>query len=148
MPLVNDQPEVLTEVQALVARNRAALDGESPAVADSITVTVGIASTLEDSVAPSDTLFVYARVPGGPPMPVAVKKLSAPPIPREIVLSNQDLMLEGAGLESYPSLEGGAHISQSGTVRKMPGDLVGLSQPFDPKQVKTVGVLIDQAVGE
>ena len=148
LPLVNDQPEVLNEVQALVARNRAALDGESPAVADSITVTVGIASTLETSVAPSDTLFVYARVPGGPPMPVAVKKLPAPPIPREIVLSNQDLMLEGAGLESYPSLEVGAHVSRSGTVRKMPGDLVGLSQPFDPKQIKTVGVLIDQAVGE
>ena len=57
-------------------------------------------------------------------------------------------MLEGAGLESYPSLEVGAHISRSGTVRKMPGDLVGLSQPFDPKQIKTVGVLIGQAIGE
>ena len=127
LPLVNDQPEVLTEVKALIARNRAALDGKPPTVADSITVTVGIASALKDSVAPSDTLFVYARVPGGPPMPVAVKKLPAPPIPREIVLSNQDLMLEGAGLESYPSLEVGAHISRSGTVRKMPGDLVGFS---------------------
>jgi len=147
LPLVNDQPEVLTEVQALIARNRAALDGKPPTVADSITVTVGIASALKDSVAPSDTLFVYARVPGGPPMPVAVKKLPAPPIPREIVLSNQDLMLEGAGLESYPSLEVGAHISRSGTVRKMPGDLVGFSQPFDPKKSKTVDVLIDQAVG-
>jgi len=147
LPLVNDQPEVLTEVQALVARNRAALEGGPPTVVDSITVTVGIASALADSVAPSDTLFVYARVPGGPPMPVAVKKLPAQPVPREIVLSNQDLMLEGVGLESYPSLEVGAHISQSGTVRKMPGDLIGLSQPFDPEQIKTVDVLIDQAVG-
>ena len=80
-------------------------------------------------------------------MPVAVKKIPAQPLPREVVLSNRDLMLEGAGLGSYPSLEVGAHVSRSGTVRKMPGDLLGLSQPFDPKQMKTVGVLIGEAIG-
>jgi len=147
LPLVSDQPEVLTEVQALIARNTAALDGKSPAVADSLTVTVGITSALANSVTPGDTLFVYARVPGGPPMPVAVKKMPAQPLPREVVLSNRDLMLEGAGLGSYPSLEVGAHVSRSGTVRKMPGDLLGLSQPFDPGQINTVDVLIGEAIG-
>jgi len=147
LPLVSDQPEVLTEVQALIARNTAALDGKSPTVTDSLAVTVGITSALANSVTPDDTLFVYARVPGGPPMPVAVKKMPAQPLPREVVLSNRDLMLEGAGLGSYPSLEVGAHVSRSGTVRKMPGDLLGLSQPFDPGQINTVDVLIGEAIG-
>ena len=147
LPLVSDQPEVLTEVQALIARNTAALDGKSPTVTDSLTVTVGITSALANSVTPDDTLFVYARVPGGPPMPVAVKKMPAQPLPREVVLSNRDLMLEGAGLGSYPSLEVGAHVSRSGTVRKMPGDLLGLSQPFDPGHINTVDVLIGEAIG-
>jgi len=147
LPLVSDQSEVLIEVQALIARNTAALDGKSPAVADSLTVTVGITSALANSVIPGDTLFVYARVPGGPPMPVAVKKMRAQPLPREVVLSNRDLMLQGAGLGSYPSLEVGAHVSRSGTVRKMPGDLLGLSKPFDPGQINTVDVLIGEAIG-
>ena len=79
-------------------------------------------------------------------MPVAVRKLTAQPLPREVTLSDSDLMLPGGGLGSYPELQVGAHISRSGTVTKAPGDLLGLSETFGPGENSGVSVVIATAV--
>ncbi len=146
LPLVSDQPEVLTEVRALISRTTAALEGNSLTQTDSLRILVSVDADLVSTITPEDTLFVYARVPNGPPMPVAVRKLNAQPLPREVVLSDQNLMLAGASIGSYPELEIGAHISRSGTVQKAPGDLLGLSEPFEPEKITQITVVIAEAV--
>ena len=148
LPLVSDQPEVLTEVRALISRTTAALEGNSLTQTDSLRILVSVDADLVSTITPEDTLFVYARVPNGPPMPVAVRKLKAQPLPREVVLSDQNLMLAGASIGSYPELEIGAHISRSGTVQKAPGDLLGLSEPFEPEKITQITVVIAKAVEE
>ena len=148
LPLVSDQPEVLTEVRALISRTTAALEGNSFNQTDSLRILVSVDADLVSTITPEDTLFVYARVPNGPPMPVAVRKLKAQPLPREVVLSDQNLMLAGASIGSYPELEIGAHISRSGTVQKAPGDLLGLSEPFGPEKITQITVVIAKAVEE
>jgi len=148
LPLVSDQPEVLTEVRALISRTTAALEGNSFNQTDSLRILVSVDANLVSTITPEDTLFVYARVPNGPPMPVAVRKLKAQPLPREVVLSDQNLMLAGASIGSYPELEIGAHISRSGTVQKAPGDLLGLSEPFGPEKITQITVVIAEAVEE
>ena len=148
LPLVSDQPEVLTEVRALISRTTAALEGNSFNQTDSLRILVSVDADLVSTITPEDTLFVYARVPNGPPMPVAVRKLKAQPLPREVVLSDQNLMLAGASIGSYPELEIGAHISRSGTVQKAPGDLLGLSEPFEPEKITQITVVIAKAVEE
>ncbi len=148
LPLVSDQPEVLTEVRALISRTTAALEGNSLTQTDSLRILVSVDADLVSTITPEDTLFVYARVPNGPSMPVAVRKLNAQPLPREVVLSDQNLMLAGASIGSYPELEIGAHISRSGTVQKAPGDLLGLSEPFDPEKITQITVVIAEAIEE
>jgi len=148
LPLVSDQPEVLTEVRALISRTTTALEGDSLTQTDSLRILVSVDADLVSTITPEDTLFVYARVPNGPPMPVAVRKLKAQPLPREVVLSDQNLMLAGASIGSYPELEIGAHISRSGTVQKAPGDLLGLSEPFEPEKITQITVVIAKAVEE
>ncbi len=148
LPLVSDQPEVLTEVRALISRTTAALEGNSLTQTDSLRILVSVDADLVSTITPEDTLFVYARVPNGPPMPVAVRKLNAQPLPREVVLSDQNLMLAGASIGSYPELEIGAHISRSGTVQKAPGDLLGLSEPFEPEKITQITVVIAEAIEE
>ena len=148
LPLVSDQPEVLTEVRALISRTTSALEGNSLTQTDSLRIFVSVDGALVSTIAPEDTLFVFARVPNGPPMPVAVRKLDAQPLPREVVLSDRDLMLAGASIGSYPELEIGAHISRTGTVEKVPGDLLGSSEPFEPAKVSQITVVIAEEVEE
>ncbi|HCK76252.1 MAG TPA: c-type cytochrome biogenesis protein CcmI [Gammaproteobacteria bacterium] len=146
LPLVSDQPGVLTEVRALVARVTAALEGKPPTQIDALRILISVDPTLVSAITSDDTLFVYARVPNGPPMPVAVRKLQAEPLPREVILSDQDLMLPGAGLGSHAELQIGAHISRSGTVQKAPGDLLGSSEPFNPGRASQINVVIAQVI--
>ncbi|MBS0506459.1 MAG: c-type cytochrome biogenesis protein CcmI [Proteobacteria bacterium] len=97
--LVAADPEDLQRVRALLARARGEAGGEAPrslaaappdpaaagaglaqvaaqapAGGAAITGTVSVAETLAARVAPSDTLFVFARAPGGPPMPVEARR--------------------------------------------------------------------------
>ena len=146
LPLVSDQPEVLTEVRAFISRTTAALKGKPEVAAGPLRITISVDPAFAGTITAQDTLFVYARIPDGPPMPVAVRKLTAQPLPREITLSDSDLMLPGGGLASYPKLQVGAHISRSGTVTKAPGDLLGLSETFGPGENSAVKVVIASTV--
>ena len=148
LPLVSDQPEVLAEVRALISRTTAAMAGKAEEVTERLRITISVDPALAGTITARDTLFVYARIPDGPPMPVAVRKLTAQPLPREVTLSDNDLMLPGGGLASYPKLQVGAHISRLGTVTKAPGDLLGLSETFDPGGSSAVKVVIASTVSQ
>jgi cytochrome c-type biogenesis protein CcmH len=67
-------------------------------------------------------LFVVVRQAGGPPMPVAAKKLPAK-FPLEVTLSDADQMMPGAPLAARGALEVQARVSIAGAATPASGDL-------------------------
>lgn len=68
------------------------------------------------------TLFVYARVPDGPPMPIAARRVEPVTFPLSITLSDRDRLRAGPSLLAYETLEVGARLSTTGEAGGAPGD--------------------------
>ena len=87
---------------------------EAPAQAAEIAVTVALAPELAEKVKPEDSVFVFARAEQGPPMPLAVKRLTAADLPTALTLSDTDAMVAGMNLSSFPKVVVMARISRAG----------------------------------
>ncbi|WP_197418170.1 tetratricopeptide repeat protein [Paucibacter sp. KCTC 42545] len=95
--------------------------------ATSITGRVDIAPALKAQLSPDDTLFVFARAPGGSRMPLAILRKKASELPFTFTLDDSLAMSPAARLSSAPQVVIGARISKSGEALPKPGDLQGLS---------------------
>lgn len=73
------------------------------------------------------SVFVIARVPNGPPMPVAVEKHSARELPFSATLDDDDGPMPMRKLSALQDVEVIARLSMSGNAIPQPGDLE--SQP-------------------
>ena len=69
------------------------------------------------------TVFVIARQPGGPPMPVAVQRHPVSALPLDIVLGDGDSPMPTQPLSALDSVELVARISRSGDATRGAGDL-------------------------
>ena len=145
-PLVIDQPELLSEVRVMIGRASAELQKNQTQMTEPLRVAVSIAPDLLGSVTSEDTLFLYARTPEGPPMPVAARKLPALPLPRQITLDDRAAVMTGGSLLSHRQLVVGVHISRSGNALKSSGDLPGMTNPFDPIQTQELAVVVNKRI--
>ncbi len=84
-----------------------------------LVVSLGKGNTL---VQPSDTVFIYARAWQGPPMPLAIQKISASELPITLSLDNSMSMMRGMDLSAFPQVEVIARISSTGSATSQPGD--------------------------
>jgi cytochrome c-type biogenesis protein CcmH len=73
------------------------------------------------------SVFVIARMPGGPPMPIAVEKHSVQELPFEAALDDGDSPMPTQKLSSQREIELVARLSSSGEAMPQAGDLE--SQP-------------------
>ncbi|MDB6164842.1 MAG: tetratricopeptide repeat protein, partial [Xanthomonadaceae bacterium] len=71
-------------------------------------------------------VFVIARVPNGPPMPVAVEKHSVQELPFTAALDDGDGPMPTQRLSSQPVVELVARLSASGNAMPQPDDLESL----------------------
>ncbi len=69
------------------------------------------------------TVFVIARAPGGPPMPVAVEKHTLADLPLRVILDDADGPMPTARLSALKDVEVIARISESGNAMRQEGDL-------------------------
>ncbi|MFZ2753888.1 MAG: tetratricopeptide repeat protein [Lysobacteraceae bacterium] len=69
------------------------------------------------------TVFVIARAPDGPPMPVAVEKHSVANLPLTVTLDDADGPMPTARLSALQEVEVIARISESGNPMRQQGDL-------------------------
>ena len=69
------------------------------------------------------TVFVIARAPDGPPMPVAAQKHRLQDLPLQITLSDADSPMPTQKLSQLKEVEVIARISESGNAMRQPGDL-------------------------
>ncbi|MCL7713691.1 tetratricopeptide repeat protein [Stenotrophomonas mori] len=92
--------------------------------ARTLTVQVTLAPALQARVvAGKDTLFVLARIPGGPPMPVAVQRHPATPAPLTVTLGDGDSPMPTQKLSALDQVEVVARLSASGTAMRQAGDV-------------------------
>ena len=112
-----------------------------PSVSGSVRVDASIASR----ISPTDTVFIFARVPDGPRMPLAILRVGAGELPRAFELTDAMGMGSGPKLSGASSVVIEARVSKSGSAAPQPGDLVGTSGPVAPG-ARGVAVVINRVL--
>ncbi|MFQ2084266.1 c-type cytochrome biogenesis protein CcmI [Aeromonas veronii] len=135
------------EVTNSGAAKAGAVEGQPPAVKKGefpihVTLAAGIQM-------PEDAhLFVFAVVPNGPPMPIAVKRIAGPTLPVTLSLGDGDAMMEGSKLAAYPELQFKARLSRGGNVMNKEGAFEGVSVPVKTAEIPAapIDIRIDHAL--
>ncbi|MEO8102034.1 MAG: c-type cytochrome biogenesis protein CcmI, partial [Betaproteobacteria bacterium] len=86
-------------------------------------------------LAPTDTLFIFARAKEGPRMPLAALRIPAPKpgdFPKSFELTDAMAMAPGLNLASFPEVVIEARVSKTGNAQLQPGDLSGVSEAVKP----------------
>lgn len=111
-----------------------------------LTVTVDLAPALKSKLAPDDTLFVFARQMGGPPMPVAAKRLPVSAFPVTVPLSDGDSPMPTLKLSQLPQVQLVARIAKGSGPAAQSGDLEADAVTADVNAGKTYTLTIDRVV--
>jgi cytochrome c-type biogenesis protein CcmH len=174
LPLLPPDAEVVASIKKQIAQAQALRDGkplpaddaEEPPAANAaasatapsansdaaknggphITVKVTLDPKLKDRAAPGDTLFVFAKAASGPPMPLAIARLTAAQLPASVTLSDGMGMMPSMTLSQFAQVVIGARISKSGQAIAQSGDLQTLSAPIANTRTEPVELTIDQTV--
>ncbi|OOG27198.1 hypothetical protein B1C78_04255 [Thioalkalivibrio denitrificans] len=88
--------------------------------------TVSIDPQLTERVSADDTVFIFARLPEGPPMPLAILRLQVSDLPYEFQLDDSQAMTDMT-LSSADRVVVVARVSRTGQAMPSPGDLEGQS---------------------
>lgn len=119
-----------------------------PAVAPApgVTVAVSLDPQLGMQLSPGATLFVIARQPDGPPMPVAVKKLPVSQLPLTVTLDDGDSPMPTMKLSQLDTVELVARISASGNAAPARGDFSSQPVRVNTGEAARAALLIDRVV--
>ena len=126
--------------------NATAAAGESAAAGPQLTVEVSLDPKLRDKAPAGASVFVFARAANGPPMPLAVQRLTVADLPAKVVLTEAMSMMPTMKLSQFPQVVVGARISASGNAKAQSGDLQTLSAALDVTSKAPVVLIIDQVV--
>ena len=122
----------------------AASNGEPAKQGPSLKVTVTLAPALKSRLERGDTLFIYARAPSGPPMPLAVTRMDASALPASVTLTDAMAMTPQLKLSSASKVFVGARVSHSGQPIAQPGDLEGDAGVIAVDTTQPVNISIDK----
>ncbi|MFN7087347.1 MAG: c-type cytochrome biogenesis protein CcmI [Burkholderiales bacterium] len=106
---------------------------------------VKLAPELAAKVAPTDTVFIFAKAAEGPRMPLAILRKQARELPAAFTLDDSMAMTPEFGLSRFPRIVVGARISKSASATPQPGDFEGLSQPV-ANNASGITVVIDSEI--
>ncbi|TNF35640.1 MAG: c-type cytochrome biogenesis protein CcmI [Gammaproteobacteria bacterium] len=109
-----------------------------------ITVNVTLDAALQDKVNPGDTVFVFARALEGPPMPLAVVRLTAADLPVTVNLNDNMAMMPNMTLSSFDQVRVEAIVSKAGVAKLSPGDLYAEVAPVNVAPAQNVSIVINQ----
>lgn len=128
------------EIQANILEAQRFLKGDIPSFAirpvtatkpesRTITGTVHLAPHLKKTGEAMKTLYIFARTPTGPPMPVAAFRASKPALPFAFQLDDSHSIMPTRKLSQVGDVVVVARLSQKGDAMPSTGDLEGTSQP-------------------
>jgi len=109
----------------------------------SISGRVSLAPALASKVAPTDTVFIFARSPQGPRMPLAVQRVHVADLPFDFKLDDSMAMSPEFKISGAAEVRIEARISKNGSATPGPGDLIGVGPVVKPGTSK-VTLQIDQ----
>jgi len=152
LPLIADDEASSDEVRRLLAILEKRDPGIQPVTAPetlvaavSISLNVDLDAALRSQVSAQDSVFIYAKAMQGPPMPLAVKRLTVADLPVSVSLSDSDAMMPNMKLSSFAEVIVGARVSKSGNPVAQPGDLFVEVGSIDSKNPPaTLSLMIDQ----
>lgn len=104
-------------------REEAGKEKAAPAVSNTgrvIQVLVEVAESVK--VDPASQVFIFAKAVSGPPMPLAVQRLSVAGLPTLVKLDESMAMMKGMGLANFDQVQVVARISSSGIANVSPDD--------------------------
>lgn len=110
-----------------------------------ISITVDLADSIKGYVPESADVFVLAKAQQGPPMPLAVQRLTVKEWPITVVLDDSMAMMPALRLSHYDNVVITARISKSGVGNVQAGDIQGVS-PAISSQTKSINVTINEIV--
>lgn len=114
----------------------------------SLTVNVQLDDDIANRIPAGATLFVFAKMPSGPPMPLAVQRIANPSFPLTVTLRETDAMMPNMTLASTEQWLLTARLSASGQAQAAPGDAQGeIIVSADQAQAPVV-LIINALVGE
>lgn len=76
----------------------------------------------------NDTVFVYARATQGPPMPLAIERMTVSDLPRMVRLDDTMSMVEEMNILTVGQVQIVARVSRSGAPQPAPGDYQAVSE--------------------
>ena len=106
-----------------------------------IKVRVDLAADLKAKVAPGDSVFIFARAVGGPPAPLAVKRVTVADLPAEVELGDADAMMPQLKLSNFPEVQLVARISRAG--QPTTGEWIGRGKPLASNTTALQALTID-----
>lgn len=133
-----------TAAAVRLSGRRGSTEQPSPALAISGTVT--ITPELARKTSPADTLFVFARSVDGPPMPVAILRVSRNDLPFSFRLDDSNSPMPTRKLSEAGPVVIVARLSRSGEAMPKSGDLQGMSRAPVRPGARNVSVLIDTLI--
>ncbi|MDJ0776644.1 MAG: c-type cytochrome biogenesis protein CcmI [Gammaproteobacteria bacterium] len=140
LPMIQDNPRSALEVRNLIrtleerepelaTASAAAVDGERQ-----LSLSVDITPDLRARAEPDTAVFVYARAQQGPPMPLAVKRLTLAELPVSLTLGDEDAMMPAMKLSGFDQVVVGARVSLSGNPVAQDGDFYTEIEAIDSTQ--------------
>jgi cytochrome c-type biogenesis protein CcmH len=119
---------------------------EKPAAtAAAIAGTVALAPALQGKVAPTDTVYIFARAAEGPRMPLAILRKQVRDLPVSFRLDDSMAMTPNLALSNFADIVVGARVSKSGNATPQSGDLEGVSAMVKVG-ASGVSIVIDRAL--
>ena len=109
-------------------------------------VLVDLSDEARAAAAPDDTVFVLARAASGPPMPLAVQRMTVADLPQVVTLSDAQAMAPGMNISSFDELTLIARISKSGQPQAQPGDWQMLKTPVSNREKERIDLVISELV--
>ena len=123
----------------------AGVAGVSPMTASGTVVRVLVQLGPNVRVPAQTPVVVFARQRGGPPMPVAVRRLTVAELPALVTLDDTSAMVQGRNLSTTSQVDLVARVARSGGATPSSGDIEGQVGPVQPKSVREVlSIVIDK----
>lgn len=91
---------------------------------------------------PATPVFVQARAPDGPPLPVAVRRLTLGQLPATVVLSDADSVMPGQVLSAQAQVAVSARLALSGSVARSAGDIETAARLVRPAEAGPVTLVL------
>ena len=136
-------PAATAQAASSTADKKTATAAPAASTGAAISGRVSLAPALASKVQPTDTVFVFARAPQGPRMPLAVQRVHVSDLPFDFKLDDSMAMSPEFKISGAAEVRIEARISKNGSATPGPGDLIGAGPVVKPGASK-IEVVIDQ----